>query len=764
MKYSNGGWLVKDGFEVDYPAHVYASKKEEDQLTLYAPFRYIGDKGATLDGGMMTVELTSPHEDVIGVKLYHHKGGVNPGPDFEINQQKPKVTIEDNEKQAEFTSGSLTAKIQKNPSYEISFEKDGEVLTSSKPRGQAYVKDHNINQTYISEQLTIDVGEMIYGFGERFTNFVKNGQTVDIWNEDGGTGTEQAYKNVPFYMSNRGYGVFVNTPQKVSFEVGSEKVQRVQFSVPDEVMEYYVIAGDTLKDVLENYTDLTGKPTLPPAWSFGLWLSTSFLTDYDEETVNHFVDGMIERDIPLEVFHFDCLWMEEYEWMNFTWNKETFPEPESMLKRLKEKGLKISVWINPYIGQKSSLFDEAMENGYFIKRPNGDVWQWDKWQAGMGIVDFTNPKAVEWYKNHLIELMDMGVDSFKTDFGERIPVDAVYYDGSDPYRMHNYYAQLYNQIVFELIEEHLGKNKAVLFARSATAGGQKYPVHWGGDNTSDYPSMAESLRAGLSFGMSGFGFWSHDIGGFEEGCTPDLYKRWTQFGLLSSHSRYHGSKEYKVPWVYDEEAVEVTRKFTKLKLSLMPYLMEQAQKATKGIPMMRSIILEFPEDRTAHTLDLQYMLGENLLVAPIFNDKGVVDYYVPEGTWTNYLTNEKIEGGRWHHEVHDYMTLPLLARPNSLIVEGAKDDQAVYDYSKDITVHVFELAEGQTATTTIVDELGMKVGNVRVSKEGSEYFVQTEGLDNVKILLRNVSIDNEKYMHDLGTIFSVTNNERTFRV
>jgi alpha-D-xyloside xylohydrolase len=764
MKYSNGGWLVKDGFEVDYPAHVYASRKEEDRLTLYAPFRYIGDKGATLDGGVMTVEFTSPHEDVIGVKLYHHKGAVNHGPDFEINHQQPKVTIEDNEEKAEFTSGSLTAKIQKNPSYEISFEKDGEVLTSSKSRGQAYVKDNNIDQTYISEQLTIDVGEMIYGFGERFTNFVKNGQTVDIWNEDGGTGTEQAYKNVPFYMSNRGYGVFVNTPQKVSFEVGSEKVQRVQFSVPDEVMEYYIIAGDTLKEVLENYTDLTGKPALPPAWSFGLWLSTSFLTDYDEETVNHFVDGMIERDIPLEVFHFDCLWMEEYEWMNFTWNKEIFPEPEKMLKRLKDKGLKISVWINPYIGQKSSLFDEAMEKGYFIKRPNGDVWQWDKWQAGMGIVDFTNPEAAEWYKDHLIELMDMGVDSFKTDFGERIPVDAVYHDGSDPIRMHNYYAQLYNQIVFELIEEHLGENKAVLFARSATAGGQKYPVHWGGDNTSDYPSMAESLRAGLSFGMSGFGFWSHDIGGFEEGCTPDLYKRWTQFGLLSSHSRYHGSKEYKVPWIYDEEAVDVTRKFTKLKLSLMPYLMNQAVKATKGIPMMRSMVLEFPEDRTAHTLDLQYMLGDNLLVAPIFNDEGIVDYYVPEGTWTNYLTNEKIEGGRWHHEVHDYMTLPLLARPNSLIVEGSKDDETVYDYSKDITVHVFELAEGKIATTTIVDESGTQVGSINVSRKGSEYRAKTEGLENVKILLRNVSSDKEDHSHDLGAIFSVTNSERTFNI
>src|SRR5699024_8698216 len=231
------------------------------------------------------------------------------------------------------------------------------------------------------------------------------------------------------------------------------------------------------------------------------------------------------------------------------------------------------------------------------------------------------------------------------------------------------------------------------------------------------------------------------------------------FGLLSSHSRYHGSKEYKVPWVYDEEAVEVTRKFTKLKLSLMPYLMNQATKATKGIPMMRSMVLEFPEDRTAHTLDLQYMLGDNLLVAPIFNDKGTVDYYVPEGTWTNYLTNEKIEGGRWHHEVHDYMTLPLLARPNSLIVEGAKDDQTVYDYSKDITVHVFELEDGKTATTTIVDISGTQVGSIHVSKEGSDYRVQTDGLDNVKVLLRNLSTEKEKYSNEIEYIFTVTNNE-----
>ncbi|WP_080145900.1 alpha-xylosidase [Marinilactibacillus piezotolerans] len=766
MKFLDGGWLVKEGFEVDYPAHVYATRKTEDTLTAYAPFRYIADKGATLDGGLMTVELSSPHENIIGVKVYHHKGTASKGPNFELSKGNPTVEIKDEEAFASVKSGALTARISKNGQYGITFEKDGKVLTSSKSRGQAYVKNLPEKQAYISEQLTIDVGELIYGLGERFTSFVKNGQTVDIWNADGGTGTEQAYKNIPFYMTNRGYGVFVNSPKKVSYEIGSEKVSRVQFSVPGEEMEYYIIAGDTMKEVLENYTTLTGKPTLPPAWSFGLWMSTSFLTEYDEETVTHFVDGMIERDIPLDVFHFDCLWMEEYEWVNFEWDKRTFPEPQKMLTRLKEKGLKICVWINPYVGQKSPLFDIGMEKGYFIKRPNGDVWQWDRWQAGLAIVDFTNPEAVEWYRSHLSRLMDMGVDSFKTDFGERIPVDAVYHDGSDPEKMHNYYAQLYNQVVFDLLKEKRGEQDAVVFARSATVGGQKFPVHWGGDSTSDYPSMAESLRAGLSFGMSGFGYWSHDIGGFEEGCTPDLYKRWTQFGLLSSHSRYHGSKEYKVPWVYDEEAVVVTRTFTKLKLRLMPYLMNEAVKATKGIPMMRSMVLEFPDDPSTHALDRQFMLGDAVLVAPIFNDQGMVSYYVPEGRWTNFLTNQVVEGGKWYHETHNYMTLPMMIKPNSLIIEGASEEQAEYDYTKDVTLHVFELSEGAEAKADVVDQSGQHKGKASIRFDGRTYTISTKGLTVNSVILHNVqAVENVENGHqeatDQGTTIYLDGTEGT---
>ena len=263
-------------------------------------------------------------------------------------------------------------------------------------------------------------------------------------------------KTFLFILTNKGYGVFVNHPEEVSFEVGSEKVSKVQFSVGGEYLEYYIIGGANLKEVLGNYTSLTGKPALPPAWTFGLWLTTSFTTNYDEATVTSFVEGMAERNLPLRVFHFDCFWMKEFHWCDFEWDSRIFPEPEQMLTRLKSKGLKICVWINPYIAQRSHLFDEGMEKGYLVKRANGDVWQWDMWQPGMGLVDFTNPAACEWYASKLSKLIDMGVDSFKTDFGERIPTDVVYYDGSDPVKMHNYYTFLYNKVVFDLLKDKLG--------------------------------------------------------------------------------------------------------------------------------------------------------------------------------------------------------------------------------------------------------------------------------------------------------------------
>ena len=274
---------------------------------------------------------------------------------------------------------------------------------------------------------------------------MKNGQAVDIWNADGGTSSEQAYKNVPFFLTNAGYGVFVNHPGRVSFEVASEAVSRVQFSVEGQAMQYFLIYGPSPKEILRKYTALTGRPPRLPAWSFGLWLSTSFTTYYDEATVSSFIDGMAERDLPLPVFHFDSFWMREFNWCDFEWDSRTFPDPRGMLARLKARGLRICVWINPYIAQRSPLFDEGKAKGYLLRRPGGDVWQWDRWQPGMAVVDFTNPEARDWYAAKLSALLDMGVDCFKSDFGERIPTDVAYFDGSDPERMHNYYAYLYNQ-------------------------------------------------------------------------------------------------------------------------------------------------------------------------------------------------------------------------------------------------------------------------------------------------------------------------------
>jgi alpha-D-xyloside xylohydrolase len=739
MKFTDGYWHVKEGMIVNNPVEIRDIQTKADSITVYAACKKIQRKGDTLNGTLLTVKYSSPMPDVICVEMTHHIGKINKGPDYPLNYSDVNLKIMDNEQSVSLTSGNLSVKVNKQEDWNIDYIYSGKRITGSGYKSPAYIKTQE-KTAFMREQLDLGVGEYVYGLGERFTPFVKNGQVVDLWNEDGGTCSEQSYKNVPFYLSNQGYGVFVDHPERVSYEVGSEQVAKVQFSVPGESLTYYIIGGATLKDVLQNYTTLTGKPALPPAWSFGLWLTTSFTTSYDETTVNSFIDGMIEREIPLHVFHFDCFWMKEYQWCDFQWDKDVFPDPEGMLLRLKSKGLKICVWINSYIAQKSYLFAEGKENGYLVKTKDGDVWQWDRWQAGMGLVDFTNPDAVRWFKDKLKRLIDMGVDSFKTDFGERIPTDVVYYDGSDPIKMHNYYAYLYNKAVFEVLEETKGKNEAMVFARSATAGSQKFPVHWGGDNTANYNSMAETLRGGLSLGLCGFGFWSHDISGFERTATPDLYKRWTAFGLLSSHSRLHGSDSYRVPWLFDEEAVDVLRFFTKLKSRLMPYLYSAAYEASqKGLPMMRAMVLEFTKDPTCDHLDRQYMLGESLLVAPIFNDAGTAAYYLPKGRWTHFLTGETIEGGCWRNEQHDYFSIPLLVKANSIIAVGKEDQRPDYDYAEGVVLHVFELEDQSKAFASVYNIQGELEMEVSAERTGQSIQIDVAGPDKPwQMILRGI--------------------------
>ncbi len=750
MQFHKGCWVKEKGFELFSPKEVHFYEVKDNTLTICAPTIPIRTRGDVLEGINLTITISSPAKDIIRVKTKHHLGVTHKGPDFELNVTDASIlNIEDLEDKFILTSGGLTLEVTKNP-FSLVYKRDGEILTKGNDlacvkedwHGYYYDLDGDTKNTYMTQSLGLSVGELVYGLGERFTAFTKNGQNVEIWNEDGGTNTQISYKNIPFYITNKGYGVLVNHPEKVSFEVGSELVTKVGFSVEGNELDYFVINGPSMKDVLMRYTDLTGKPSLPPTWTFGLWLSTSFTTNYDEKTVMSFVDGMLDRDIPLRVFHFDCYWMKEFHWSSFIWDDRVFPDPEGMLKRIKAKGLNICVWINSYIGQESPLFKEGMEKGYLVKRPNGDVWQWDMWQAGMGLVDFTNPAAFKWFQDKLEVLLDMGVDCFKTDFGERIPTDVVYYDGSDPKKMHNYYTYLYNKCVYELLQRKRGKDDACLFARSATVGGQKFPVHWGGDCWSDYESMEESLRGGLSLLMSGFGYWSHDIGGFEATSTPDVYKRWCAFGLLSSHSRLHGSSSYRVPWAYDEEAVGVVRTFTKLKAKLMPYLYKTAiQASTLGIPTMRSMVLEFIEDKNVHTLDKQYMLGDNLLVAPIFNDKCIGEFYLPEGTWTNFFTNEVKSGGKWYKETVGYEEIPLYVKENSIIVLGSHDDRPDYDYEVDPSVFIYEIKDGSSIETSVYGQDAKEKIVISAKRTGNDVYVTTSAkVANVTLISDNKNL------------------------
>ena len=753
MKFANGFWVTQKGYDVKFASQPYEITTTQNSITVLVTSAVIENRGMTLQGPNLEVTYSSTCEDTIKVSTVHYKGGLDNTPHYELNEDANfKPIINDTEEYIEMISGNTKVVIAKGTSWNVQFYYKDRHLTGNTWRATSYItenqysvdakkelnKDNDFfdypvtdNASYLREQLKTDIGECIYGFGEKFTPFVKNGQNVEIWNSDGGTCTDQGYKNIPFYISSKSYGVLVNSSDKVSFEVMSDTVSRVTFTVPGEELEYFVIGGENLEDVLKNYTNLTGKPAFPPAYSFGLWLSTSFTTNYDEETINSFIDGMADRDIPLQVFHFDCFWMKEFEWCNFEWDTRQFPNPPAMLKRLHDKGLEVCVWINSYVGQRSKLFDIGKEKGYFIKNLDGSVFQTDFWQPGMAIVDFTNPEACDWYKGLLKQLFEMGVNNIKTDFGERIPTKCKYYNGMDPVKMHNYYTYLYNKCVFEALEEFYGKDKACLFARSATVGGQKFPVHWGGDCYAEYSAMAETVRGGLSLCSTGFGFFSHDIGGFEATAPADVYKRWCAFGLMSTHSRLHGSSSYRVPWSFDEESCDVLRFYTKLKGKLMPYLWSQAIKTHEvGVPMMRSMVIAFSNDPACKYLDAQYMLGDNLLIAPVMNEEGIAEFYVPEGTWYDIITNDVYEGGRYYTRTCNYFEMPILARPNSIITFGEfETNNVVYDYLNNAEATIYKLEDGKTATTTIYDSESNKLTDITATRNGNVIEVSYSATD-----------------------------------
>lgn len=728
MKFNVGEWVLKPGVKCYHCEQIREVRisKDKSKVTLFVVS--YKENRRVLDGPAFELTISSPVKEAIRLQMVHFKGTGANHPSFSLDDQKLPLTVTETEQELVIESGKTALLIRKNPAS-FEYQYDGKSITGIGDRfGTPMLSYLETNDgPFLRARLRVGVGEKVYGLGERFTSFVKNGQTVEIWNEDGGTSSELSYKNIPFYITNRNYGVFVNDSGPVSFEVCTESITNVQFSVPGQKLDFVLFGAENKKDVLQSYTELTGRPALPPAWSFGLWLTSSFTTSYDEKIIQGFVDEMKAKEIPLSVFHFDCFWMKEGEWCGFEWDHSVFPNPPEMLRRLKANGLHICVWINPYLSQKASVFDYAAEHGFLLKRPNGDIWQWDLWQPGLAVIDFTNPEAVKWYQEELRKLLNDGVDCFKTDFGERIPTDCVYFDGSDPVSMHNYYAYLYNKVVYDVLLRERGENEACVFARSASVGSQTMPVHWGGDNNSNYPSMAESLRGGLSLCLSGFSFWSHDIGGFEGTATPDVYKRWCAFGLLSTHSRLHGSDSYRVPWLFGEEAVTVCRFFSQLKNRLMPYLYSQAVKAHQtGVPVMRPMMLEF-DDLGAEDCDRQYMLGDSLLVAPVMNPEGIGTFYTPKGIWTHLLDDTVILEGGWHERKFGYLSLPLYVRENTIFPLGANAGTAVYDYTDGITLIVYSIEEGATLQREIYNAKGELALVVFAKRTGATVYAELRG-------------------------------------
>ncbi|KAF2153541.1 glycoside hydrolase family 31 protein [Myriangium duriaei CBS 260.36] len=754
MRFRDGMWLAAADKHIEYAEEVYdITKPTSSSLSLLCPTRQIHSRGDTLNRPTITVDLEAVGDGIIAVTATHWHGELNRGPHYDLFPDGPPSATEANinstDKATILTAGPLAVSVSNDPhTFDLRFHSaDGKhELTSLLGRSVAFAYDPppgnqmvtgdmtNINH-YMVTQSTLSVGEGVYGLGERFGAWNKVGQKVELWNADGGTSSDQAYKNISFWMSNRGYGIFIEHLEKVELEIGSERCCRVQTSVEGQRLRWNIIYGPTPKDILRRYTLLTGRATQVPTWSFGLWLSTSFTTDYDDDTVKGFLEGMKDSGIPVSVFHYDCFWLRPFHWCDFTFSPEHFPDPAASISSLRSSSLtkKISIWTNPYLAQRSPLFAHAAEKGYLLKRPNGSIWQWDLWQTGMGLVDFTNPAACTWYAEQITSLLKLGVDSIKTDFGERIPTKGIaWHDSSvDPEKMHNYYAHIYNKTVFDAVTAHSGPGQTVLFARAAVAGTQRYPLVWGGDCESTFEAMGESLRGGLSLGLCGYTFWSVDIGGFEG--TPDatIYKRWVQFGLLCSHSRLHGSNSYRVPWLVDgikdekdaQSCTAVLRRMTVLKARLMPYLLAQSRLAiAAGLPLsVRAMALEFPDDKTAWTCDAQFMLGSSLLVAPIFDASGEVEFYLPAGKWTSLLDDKVVKSGPgWVRETHDFTSLPIYVREGTVLVLGKDGEtRTEYDFQGETETNLFFPETGSGCD--VVDGSGKVVSRVEAVEEEGEW-------------------------------------------
>lgn len=552
-----------------------------------------------------------------------------------------------------------------------------------RPLGYARAADGAVTQ--VTESLALRADEHLFGLGEKFTPLDKVGQRIVNWTVDPfGSTTERSHKNVPFLWSTRGYGLLVNTGRRITFELGTESCQSYTVAVDGPYLDLYLIYGPTPAEILARYTELTGRSPVPPKWSFGLWMSGAGLYR-DELAMQRLVEGLDEHEIPCDVVHVDPWWMRWRRYCDFEWDRSAFPDPERFAAELHRRGLRLSLWQHPYISVESELFAVGEKHGYFVRRPDGSVYVIDyglslaprpgdalepgdrakTWNAPVAIIDLTDPGAMSWFRDLMRPVLAGGADVFKTDFGEDIPADAVFANGLTGAEMHNLYPLYYNRAVYELTEEL--KGQGLVWSRAGYAGSQRYPTCWSGDPAADWPSLACTIRGGLSLGLSGVPFWSNDIGAYRGRPSPRLYVRWAQFGLLCPHARCHGESE-REPWSYGPEAVAIFRRYAGLRYQLFPYLYSLAHEAARtGLPVMRAMPLAFADDANVYDKDLQYMLGPWLLVAPIYDEGDTRTVYLPAGRWIDYWTGQTYTGPDNITVQAPLDTLPLFVRGGALI-------------------------------------------------------------------------------------------------
>ncbi len=553
----------------------------------------------------------------------------------------------------------------------------------------------------VVETLLLDPEDHFYGSGERFGRLDLVGRTLRIWNRNPyGARSELAYKNLPVVVGSRGYGLFVDVPTAISFHLGSLSNRAYTFEAEGEELDYYFMAG-TPKEIVTAYTELTGRPAMPPEWAFGLWASTCFV-QFTEASVLEVARRLRAEGIPCDVFHLDSFWQRAYMWCDFEWDSARLPDPRRLMAELHKDGFHNCLWINPYVSLQSVLYREGATHGYFLRRPDGSIYHPIVWsqrtERGMGlcaIVDFTNPAAAEWYRSKLTEQLDLGADSFKPDFAEEIPADTVFANGLTGAEMHNPYPLLFQREVFDATRARA--DRVVAWSRSAAPGVQRYPGHWSGDPECTFVDLANTLRGGLAAAMSGLAYWSHDMGGFWGDPSPELFVRWSQCGFLSPLSRFHGATP-REPWRYGDEALRIFRLFARLRSRLVPYLASYGWQASEdGVPLMRPMVMEFPDDPAGYAFDLQYCLGRELLVSPVVREDGTVTTYLPRGKWTDWWTGAVHEGPTTIRRQVPLDELPLYVRDESLVVLGPERSHVGERPADPLTVEAFVTNEAAFA-------------------------------------------------------------------